>query len=81
MKKSYESEKVYKVMEGFATKEEIDEEIKELMEDGYSLDDAMKVLIANIDNWARWDNNDAKIVWHRMAELGIEVEPKYCTKN
>lgn len=81
MIKNCEIRKIYKVMKGFATKAEIDEEIKELMEDGYSLDDAIKVLIANIDNWAKWCNDDAKIVWDRINKLGIEVERRYCTKN
>lgn len=66
-------------MEGFATKEEINEEIKELIASGYSNEDATKVLIANIDNWATYFNSDAYIVWERMEELGIKVEPKYCT--
>lgn len=79
MNKYCEIEKIYTVMEGFATKDEIDEEIMELTVDGYSFDDAIKILIANIDNWARFFNSDACIVWDRMKELGIKIEPKYCT--
>lgn len=81
MNKYCEIEKIYTVMEGFATKDEIDEEIMELTVNGYSFDDAIKILIANIDNWATFFllDSDACIVSDRMKELKIKIELKYCT--
>jgi uncharacterized protein YoaH (UPF0181 family) len=66
-------EKIYIAMEGFATKDEIDEEIIELTADGYSSEEAINILIANIDDWACYHNSDARIVLERMELLGIEI--------
>ena len=75
-----EIEKLYIAMEGFATKDEIDEEIIELTADGCSYEEAIKVLIANIDNWACYHNSDAHIVVERMEALGLEIHPEHCTR-
>lgn len=73
-------EKIYEVMDGFATKIEIDEEVAELVADGYDFDTALKILIANIDHWAKWCNADAAaVVWDRMDEYEIEIEREYCS--
>lgn len=74
-------EKIYAVMDGFATRQEIDEEVEVLKEMGFFGDEVFYTIIANIDNWARWDNDEAHIVWDRMKRLGITVRPEYCTKD
>lgn len=55
------------IMKGFATKEEVTEEIEELIE---SETCPYKTLKENIENWARWDllNEDAIIIFSRLEE-------------
>ena len=60
-------------MEGFATRFEIAEEIIDLTKDGYSFEEAINILIANIDDWACYHNSDARIVLERMESLGIDI--------
>lgn len=81
-KKAATINKIAAVMKGFATRDEIAEEINYFMEvEGMSLKKAEKTLIANIDCWARWNPHDGNdVVWERMEALGIEIDSEYCTK-
>lgn len=81
MKKLEIALKMCKVMEGFATKPEILDEINGFLSEGYSLDEAEKAIYANIAHWLRWASDKAAyIVWDRMDKLGIKVFPEFCTK-
>ena len=73
--------KLETVMQGFATKEDIIAEIKELLFDGNDLDTVTKIIFANIDYWVRWHPyNGNEIVRDRIRDLGIVIEPEFCTK-
>ena len=68
------------VMDGFATKEDIVNEINELLFEGNDLETVSKIIFANIDNWARWCSvKGSEIVWNRMDKFGIVINQTYCS--